>query len=104
MLYVKNGELWFRAGKLHWPLAKPGLAFTFKAGFLFSSFAVVEDGVKVWGITYFHPVRTFSSFIDPTYDHLEYENDHFLCFVAENAMSRKWQTVTSTLWSVPSNA
>lgn len=105
-LYQVAGTLFFQAGSRRWALSQPGLKFHFKVlplGLL-SCFKVLENERVIWQITYLHLGRTFSSAIDPTYDALEFENDHFLSFVAETALNPVWQENVRRDWSAISGA
>lgn len=101
-LYLEAGTMYFQAGTRRWPLDQPELSFRFdvlRPGLL-SRFKVVESGNTTFSITYLHLIRTLYANIDPTYDLLEFENDHFLSFVASTTLSPEWQSNVHANWAV----
>ena len=105
-LYQIDGELFFQAGEHRWPLSQPGLEFRFGAltSGLLSRFCVIENGRNTWQISYLHPVRAFIGIIDPTYDTLDFERDHFLYFVASTVLNPEWQKNVKDIWPFSTSA
>ena len=105
-LYLSNQNLYFQAGPRRWSLAQPGLRFQF-AELPFGPFArfqVLEESQPTWQLTYSYLGRSLDALIDPTYDALEFQNDHFLSFVAETAITTEWQTNAKEKWLVSHDA
>jgi hypothetical protein len=94
--------MYFQAGTRRWSLDQPELSFRFEVlrPGLLSRFKVVESGSTTFSITYLHLIRTVYANIDPTYDLLEFENDHFLSFVASTTLSPEWQSNVHANWAV----
>jgi hypothetical protein len=92
-LYQLDGTLFLQAGTRRWELSNPLLRFQFDVlpSGVFSRFRVFEEGHQTWELTYSHVGRALHAVIDPTYDVLEMENDHFLAFVASAVLSPEWQ-------------
>lgn len=100
-LYQVNGILFFQANGKRWPLHQPGLQFRhqLRSWKLVSTFQVMEGGRIVWPFTYLHPLRTFYAHLDPTYDAIEFDRDHFLAFVTDNALNLGWQANVRKHWA-----
>ena len=99
-LYLSNQSLYFQAGTRRWSLTQSGLRFQFEElpfG-LFARFRVFEESQPTWQLTYSHFRRSFDALIDPTYDALEFQNDHFLSFVASTALTTEWQVNAKGKW------
>jgi|GEM_PF-2221821 len=102
-LYGEGDAIFFQAGKRRWPLQQPGLTFEYARlpDQRNSRFAVLEDGRVSWEIVYAHDVRAFFSVADPAYDAQEFENDHFLFFIATHAVKADWQAAALARWTTP---
>lgn len=97
----KNSQgIVFYAGKRCWQLNNPAISMTHSRPFPFLSRFVIEvSGQKDYTLTYSHIGRLLYTFIDPTYDKIDQDDDFFLEFIAENALSKSWQQQASDVWS-----
>jgi hypothetical protein len=82
-LYRQASDLVFRAGARQWSLARSDLRFEFsQLRPARSRFRVFEGTSETFQCTYGHILRSIAAQMDVTYDNLDFENDHFLAFVA----------------------
>ncbi|WP_341676424.1 hypothetical protein [Niveibacterium sp. SC-1] len=102
-LYGDRDTIYFQAGKQRWPLQQPGLSLEYERlpDQRHSRFVVRENGRESWEIVYAHNVRAFLSVADPAYDPQEFENDHFLFFIATHAVKADWQAAALARWTIP---
>lgn len=97
-VYAFQGRLYFQAGAKKWDItdAEVETGYWCRLG-LASGFRLGLNGKTVHRVTLFHPNRAVWPFIDPTYDGIDFDSDHFLCFLSEHLTSDEWkQRVRST--------
>lgn len=82
-IYLWEGDIFFRAGVRRWNLSRPDLRLAFSVlDRNRSEFRVFEGAQETFRCSYTHRLRGLLARIDPTYDGLDFLNDHFLSHVA----------------------
>ena len=91
-VYAFDGRLFFQAGTRKWDITdaevEPG--YWCWLG-LASGFRLSLNGKTVHRTTLLHPSRAVWPFIDPTYDGIDFDSDHFLFFLSEHLKSYEWR-------------
>ena len=91
-VYTYDGCIYFQAGTKRWDITHSEVDTKYWCLFLVTSgFKLILDGKTVHRVTLFHPNRAAWPFIDPTYDGIDYESDHFLYFLSEQLTSDEWK-------------
>jgi len=88
-IYRSGGRIHFQAGNRCWALDAPGLRFEFQllASRTASTFTVHEADEAVFRCTYRHWLRSRLGSMDPTYDYLDFQSDHFLSHIGDLDLS-----------------
>jgi asparagine synthetase B (glutamine-hydrolysing) len=78
--YRSNKRMVFQAGQRRWALDTPGLRLEYRLldDSMSSEFRVVDKDEVAFLCTYRHRLRTAWARRDPTYDNIDFEEDHFL--------------------------
>jgi len=92
-VYGYDQKVWFRADNDIWDITNRNIDCSVSFAYLntVSYFSIFIDGEKMHAATLFHPVRAGMALIDPTYDYLELESDHFFVFLAGQLPKNSWQ-------------
>ena len=91
-IYAVEGRLYFQAGARKWDVTE-GQVETFHWSWfgLTSGFRLLLAGKTVHNVILVHPNRAVWPFVDPTYDDIDFESDHFLWFVSRNLTRGDWR-------------
>ena len=91
-VYGHNDRFVFQAGNERFDLTEGCTEIEFKAlGWGAASRIVVKhDGAAIHHATFIHPLRTLSA-LDPTFDSLDAEVDHFFSFLSGNITEANWR-------------
>lgn len=91
--YAFEGRLYLRAGRRKWDVTD-GLAsckfWAFGFGLMSGLLLRFRDGTSHWPVL-IHPGRALSVLVDPTYDGIDAEHDHFFLFLRQQLPSAKWR-------------
>lgn len=86
-IYRWEEDLIFRAGVRTWSLARDDLRLEFsRVSRTRSRFRVLEGSQESFRATYSHFLRNLMARADPTYDGLDFAEDHFLAMVASHTL------------------
>ncbi len=91
-VFTHDGRLHFQAGKKKWDITNASVGTGYSCPFgLISRFRLSLDGKTVHRVTLVHPNRAAWPFIDPTYDGIDFDSDHFLGFLARELLDEEWR-------------
>jgi len=91
-VYAFNSRLYFQAGTKRWDITDAEVDTKYWCLFLVTSgFSLILNGKTVHRVTLFHPNRAMWPFVDPTYDGIDYDSDHFLYFLSEYLTDDEWK-------------
>lgn len=91
-VYTFNDRLFFQTGIKRWDITDVDVdtGYWYRFG-LMSGFRLILNGKTVHRVTLFHPNRAIWPFIDPTYDGIDFDSDHFLFFLSEHLIDDEWK-------------
>ena len=100
-IYVCSGRLYFRAGRKTWDITDSNIDCRFWqfGNMMMSGLSVKLEGHTVHRVILLHPNRAIWPFIDPTYDGIDVESDHFLLFLRQNMVHTNWRNSVLVNWS-----
>jgi hypothetical protein len=91
-VYAFDGRLYFRAGARRWDITDTEVDTGYWCSFgIASGFHLVRNGKSVHRAILLHPTRALWPFIDPTYDGIDFDSDHFLFFLSEQLKAEEWR-------------
>jgi len=92
-VYCYNERLIFQAGRSKWDLTEGEVRTRFKMlfGGLASRLAVEHNGQVIHRAWLLHPLRALSMRVDPTFDAIDAENEHFLLFLGVRLPDVAWR-------------
>ena len=91
-VFAHDGRIYFQAGRKQWDLTNVSIETGYMCPFgLMSRFRLSLDGRTAHKVTLVHPNRAAWPFIDPTYDGIDFESDHFLGFLAKQLTDEEWR-------------
>ena len=98
-VYASNGRFIFQAGGRVWDLTEgPESARFYAIGFgLASGLAIYHAQKFIHRAFLFHPGRAIRPRIDPTYDFLDSESDHFFLLLRNQIDKDEWRQYVSHL-------
>jgi len=104
VIYSCGTYLRLHVGHNAWQLPDPSVSFTHTTaeGGTQSTFSVIRGDAAAFQWSYGHGVRSAIATVDPTYDTLDHEADHFLSFLAAHAADPKWQAAMLSQWQATS--
>jgi hypothetical protein len=83
-LYRWDERLVFRAGDRIWSLSQPDVRFEFsRRDRVTAEFRVMEGDQEPFRCSYKFRLRALAERLDPTYDGIDFSNDHFLSHVGD---------------------
>ena len=87
--YGKNGRFIFQAGRDSWDLTDEEIHVDLKLLMkgLASSITIMRQAQVLHRTTLIHPFRALSSFIDPTYDSIDFQDHHFFSYLSNTLTS-----------------
>ncbi len=101
-VYAFEGRLYFQAGRRKWDITDAEVRAGHWCWFgLTSRFCLFLNGRTVHKVVLVHPTRAFWPFLDPTYDSIDLESDHFLWFLSRNITSDDWRQHVLSMESKP---
>lgn len=104
-VYGSEGKIWFQTGAHRWDVTE-GVSNCRWQGFcslFFSEFSITfQDGTS-HNVKLFHPIRALTAKIDPTYDGIDSDSDHFLLFIGSQIGKPEWRQYVASLGSAFSN-
>ena len=91
-VYAFGGRLYFQVGKKKWDVTDSEVETAYWCCFgLVSRFCLSLNGKSVHRAILLHPSRAAWPFIDPTYDGIDFDSDHFLFFLSEHLTRDEWK-------------
>ena len=91
-VYAYKSRLYFQAGQERWDITDADVNTKYRCKFGVSSwFRIKVNGTIVHKVRLFHPRRAIWPFIDPTYDGIDFDSDHFLYFLSEHLPRDEWK-------------
>ena len=104
VIYSCGAFLRLHVGNHAWQLPDPSVSFAYMTaeGGTQSTFSVISGDAPSVQCTYGHRIRSAIANVDPAYDLLDREADHFLSFLAAHAADPKWQAAMLTQWQATS--
>lgn len=91
-VYAFDGRLHFQAGARRWDITDADVETGYWCGFgIASGFHLLLNGKPVHRVTLVHPARALWPFIDPTYDGIDFDSDHFLFFLSQQLKRDEWR-------------
>lgn len=91
-VYAFEDLLYFQAGRRRWDIAGAEVDTRYWCWLgLASRFHLILNGKSVHRATLVHPSRFIWPFLDPTYDGIDFDSDHFLFFLSEQLKSDEWK-------------
>ena len=92
-VYALDDRFIFQAGRRFWDLTEgPVEARFYTMGFgIASGIALYHGGNLIHRAFLFHPARALFARLDPTYDFLEAESDHFFFFLRNQIHKDEWR-------------
>lgn len=93
-VYANGRRLWFQAGRKSWDVTDgvEGIRFWVGLGGMVSGLSVKFNNGEQHTAYLFHPGRALSALVDPTYDQLDAESDHFFMFLREGLPKEQWRS------------
>jgi hypothetical protein len=104
VIYSCGTFLRLQVGHNVWQLPDPSVSFahTTADGGTQSTFSVISSDAVTFQCSYGHRIRSAIAAVDPAYDPLDHEADHFLSFLAAHAADPKWQAAMLSQWQATS--
>jgi hypothetical protein len=91
-VYAFDDRLYFQAGIKRWDITDVDVDTRYWCRFgLASGFRLILNGKTVHRVILFHPNRAMWPFIDPTYDGIDFDSDHFLYFLSVHLTDDEWK-------------
>jgi hypothetical protein len=101
-IYAFEGRLYFQAGRKKWDITDAEVETGYWCWLgLASGFRLSLNGKLVHRTTLLHPNRAVWPFIDPTYDGIDFDSDHFLFFLSEQLKREEWMRRLLSMESNP---
>lgn len=93
-LYTYEGRLYFQAGRRKWDVTDgPRHCKFWAAGYgLCSGLIMTFQNGATHRPVLVHPLRGLAAHIDPTYDGIDAESDHFFLFVRQQLPDPAWRS------------
>ncbi len=104
VVYSCGTFLRLHVGNSAWQLPDPSVSFAHATaeGGTQSTFSVIRGDAAAFQYSYRHRIRAAIAAVDPAYDPLDHEADHFLSFLASHAADPKWQAAMLSQWQATS--
>jgi hypothetical protein len=91
-VYEFEGRLYFQVGKKKWDITEGELKTAFSCWLgLVSKFCLSLNGESLHRSVFVHPSKAVWPLIDPTYDGIDFDSDHFLFFLSEHLVRDEWK-------------
>lgn len=92
-VYGDSGRFIFQAGREYWDLTEGSIALRFDplSRGMASEFSVIRGGDLIHQVKLIHPGRSVWPRIDPTYDYIDAETDHFFLLLHNEMHKDAWR-------------